>query len=123
MAKQIADLLNTENQLVVRYTEEKVLDSSVNYIYEEADNSIKAFIECKKVQWYQLELCHLTVSPGFRRQGLGKIVINKALEHAKINGAKVVQRTIRDDNTESKSLFFKCGFIQISTLYYHWKWK
>jgi hypothetical protein len=51
IAKQIADLLNTENQLVVRYTEDKVLNSSDNYVYEEADNLIKAFIECKKVQW------------------------------------------------------------------------
>jgi ribosomal protein S18 acetylase RimI-like enzyme len=118
IAKQIADLLNTENQLVVRYTEDKVLNSSDNYVYEEADNLIKAFIECKKVQWYQFEVCHLTVSSDFRGQGLGETVINKALEYAKGNGARVVQCTIRDDNAESKGLFTKCGFVQTSTFYY-----
>ena len=112
-----ANLSNAENQLVVRHTEEKVSDSSGNYVYEEADNFIKASIECKKVQWYQFELCHLTVSPDFRGLGLGKTVIKKALEHAKINGAEVVQCTIRDDNTKSKSLFAKCCFIQTSTFY------
>lgn len=118
IAKQIADLLNSENQLVVNYTEAKILASSENYVYEETDGVVKAFIECKKVQWYQFEVCHLTVSTDFRGQGLGEVVINKALKYTKNNGGRIVQCTIRDDNVKSKGLFTKCAFTQTSTFYY-----
>ncbi|MBL4909895.1 MAG: GNAT family N-acetyltransferase [Alteromonadaceae bacterium] len=118
IARQIAGLLNAENQLVVGYTEEKVLSASDNYVYEAVDGVIKAFIECKKVQWYQYEVCHLTVAPDFRGQGLGEVVINKALSYAASLGARIVQCTIRDDNGASKGLFAKCSFAQTSTFYY-----
>ena len=41
IAKQIAELLNQENQLTVNYTTVKILESAENYIYEESNGAVK----------------------------------------------------------------------------------
>lgn len=118
-AKQIADLLNKENQLVVQYTEEKVLTTKDNYLFElDENNEVISCIECKKVQWYQFEVCHLTVSPNHRRKGLGQKILDKAITHAKKNRGRIVQCTIREDNKASSGLFSNNGFNKVSTFYY-----
>ena len=119
IAKQIASLLNSENQLVMEYTEDKVLDASDNFIYEANDsNVIVSCIECKKVQWYQFEVCHLTVNPDYRGKGEGKKVLQKALEFAKNNRGRIVQCTIREGNEASAALFKSCGFSEVSKFHY-----
>ena len=119
IAKQIATLLNSENQLVVPYTEKKVLDNKNNYLFEVNDNDdVLSFIECRKVQWYQYEVCHLTVNPSHRRSGLGKKILEKAISHAKANRGRIIQCTIREKNTKSTSLFSKNGFLKTSKFYY-----
>lgn len=106
IAKQIADLLNSENQLVVAYTEKKILANSDTYLYELGEgNEVLSCIECKRVQWYQYEVCHLTVSPNHRGSGHARRILNKAIEHAKDNGGRIVQCTIRENNAESSGLF------------------
>ncbi len=118
-AKQVADLLNSENQLVLHYTEEKVLASADHYVYEASEeNKVIAFVECKKVQWYQFEVCHLTVNPGFRGKRYGKRILEKAINHAKSNRGRIVQCTIRDDNEASARLLEKSGFQKVSKFFY-----
>lgn len=119
IAKQIAELLNKENQLVIPYTEEKILSSSNNYLFEiNNKNEVLCCIECKKVQWYQFEVCHLTVNPNHRNNGHGQKILDKALNHAKKNSGRVVQCTIREDNKASAGLFSKNGFNKVSIFYY-----
>ena len=118
-AEQIASLLNSENQLVILYTADKIISSSDNFIYKLDDNeNITAFVEVKKIQWYQYEICHLTVSPVQRGKGLGNSVLNEAELKAKKGGGKILQCTIREDNTISQSLFKKNGFIKTLVFYY-----
>lgn len=119
IAKQIAELLNSENQLVVPYTEQKVISNNDNYLFEvNNDGEVISCIECKKVQWYQFEVCHLTVNPNHRRNGQGEKILNKAIEHAKANRGRIVQCTIRENNQKSSGLFEKNGFKKVSTFYY-----
>jgi len=119
IAKQIAELLNSENQLVIPYTEQKIMSNKDNYLYEVNDSDeVLSCIECKKVQWYQYEVCHLTVNPSQRRNGYGQKILKKAIDHAKANRGRVVQCTIREDNKESSGLFEKSGFSKVSVFYY-----
>jgi ribosomal protein S18 acetylase RimI-like enzyme len=119
IAKQIAELLNRENQLVIPYTEEKILSTAENYLFESNEgNEVLCCIECKKVQWYQYEVCHLTVNPNYRKKGLGQKILDKAIEHSQSNRSRVVQCTIREDNIASKGLFSKNGFNNVSVFNY-----
>lgn len=119
VAKQIADLLNSENQLVVPYSEQKVKSNKDNYLFEINDsNEVLSCIECKKVQWYQYEVCHLTVNPNHRGKGQGQKILNKAIAYAKANRGRIVQCTIRENNLASAGLFKKIGFSKVSTFYY-----
>jgi ribosomal protein S18 acetylase RimI-like enzyme len=119
IAKQIAELLNSENQLVIPYTEEKILSAADNYLFEMDDeNKVLCCIECKKVQWYQFEVCHLTVSPSYREGGYGQKILDKAINHSRENRGRVVQCTIREDNVASIGLFSKNGFNKVSVFYY-----
>jgi ribosomal protein S18 acetylase RimI-like enzyme len=119
IAKQIAELLNSDNQLVVPYTEQKLTSNKDHYLFEATeDGEVISCIECKKVQWYQFEVSHLTVNPNHRRKGQGEKILNNATEHAKSNRGRIVQCTIRENNQASSVLFEKNGFVKVSTFYY-----
>ncbi|MEZ8067514.1 GNAT family N-acetyltransferase [Vibrio sp. FF145] len=119
IAEQISNLLNEENQLVVNYTANKILESKENYIYEEENGVVKGFLECKKVQWYQTEVCHLTVKKDFRGKGLSTLLINKALDHSVTNlNARIIQCTIREGNEASEGAFNKAEFAKVASFYY-----
>jgi GNAT superfamily N-acetyltransferase len=102
-AKQIANLLNSRNQLVRNYDANIVMVRGDDFIYELKDDSVVGCIEVKKVQWYQWEVCHLTVLPENEGQGLGSLMIRKAEERAKNGGARIIQCTIRVGNAEIMS--------------------
>lgn len=119
IAQQIADLLNNENQLVIPYTAQKIISQKGNYLFEaNAQNEVLVCIECKKIQWYQFEVCHLTVNPKSRRRGYGHSILGKAIDHAILNNGRIIQCTIRKNNSASASLFLKNGFEKTSTFYY-----
>ena len=109
-AKQIAQLLNARNQLQGGYTTERVLEHAENYLFELRDDVVVACVEVKKVQWYQWEICHLSVSENYERQGLGKKLIGRAENKAKSGAARIIQCTIRVGNEASEQTFRRCGY-------------
>jgi N-acetylglutamate synthase-like GNAT family acetyltransferase len=115
-ADQIAQLLNTQNELTIHYTAEKVLASQDQYIVRLGENKIVVgAIEVKKVQWYQCEIDHLSVHPDVKRQGVGTWLIQRAEARAKELNARVAQCTIRVGNEASENLFKKFGFVATVT--------
>ena len=118
-AGQIAELLNTRNQLTKLYNANRILKSADDYEFLLDDNEkVIAAVMIKKVQWYQWEICHLSVSEAFERQGFGTKLINKAEIKAKKGGARIIQCTIRENNIPSKAIFGKSGFRHVATFYY-----
>jgi ribosomal protein S18 acetylase RimI-like enzyme len=109
-AEEIAQLLNARNQLQVAYTPAKVQQDADNYLFELDDGAVVACVEVKKVQWYQWEICHLSVSEKHERQGLGKRLIRRAEDKAKSGAARIVQCTIRVGNEASEQTFRRCGY-------------
>lgn len=117
-AKQIATLLNERNQLTVRSTSRSVLDHSEDYIYRTSQTgNILGCVEVKRVQWYQAEILHLTVRTDEEGNGHAKAMLAEADLAARKFNARLLQCTIREDNTASISLFLSCGFIQVSRFY------
>ena len=117
-ARQIAELLNSRNQLVRNYDANMILGKANDFLYELKDDIVVACIEAKKVQWYQWEVCHLTVAPKSEGQGLGSLMILKAEERAKNGGARIIQCTIRAGNAESERAFERNGYSRVSEFYY-----
>ena len=117
-AKQIADLLNQRNQLTDKYYADKILELANNYEYltDENDNIIAA-VQIKKVQWYQWELCHLTVSPAHEGKEYAKRLIKEAEKKAIKGRARIIQCTIRENNEPSQRLFSKNGYKNVSTFF------
>jgi len=118
-ADAIAHLLNTQNQLISKYDGKKVLRTAGEFLYRSGTKDpIIACVELKKVQWYQFEICHLTVHPDYQRQGHAYSLINEAEQQAIAAGARVLQCTIREGNRGSEQLFAKSNFVQTSKFYY-----
>ncbi len=116
VAAQIANLLNTQNQLTIPYTAERVLHYEDDYVVRLGENSeVMGVVETKIVQWYQCEIDHLSVHPEFKRQGVGSGLIEAAEDRAREFGARITQCTIRVGNTASESLFKKHGYGPTAT--------
>jgi GNAT superfamily N-acetyltransferase len=109
-AEQVAALLNRRNELSENYTAEAVLRHSGLYEYEVIDGRIAACVERKKVQWYQWEIRHLSVTEDLERKGVAYAVYSRAESAARAGGACILQCTIRHGNGESERFFRRQGF-------------
>jgi ribosomal protein S18 acetylase RimI-like enzyme len=111
VAKQVADLLNMQNQLTVPYTAAKVLEHQDRYLVRFSDKpQLIGTVEVKKVQWYQCEIDHLSVYPDAQGQGIAKELLQEAESRAKQLGARIAQCTIKVGNKASEGLFTKFGY-------------
>lgn len=117
-AEQIAVLLNTQNQLTIQYTADRVLEHQDNYLVRlDATGQVVACAELKKVQWYQFELLHVTVAQQNQRQGHARALVVEAENRAIHLDARILQCTIRAGNTASEELFKLSGFESVSHFY------
>jgi ribosomal protein S18 acetylase RimI-like enzyme len=108
IAQQIADLLNSQNQLTVPYTASKIIARQDGYIVRcDDEGKVLGAVEFKKVQWYQCEIDHLSVAPNSKRRGIGSWLLQEAEARASDIGARIAQCTIRVGNAESEGLFRK----------------
>lgn len=116
IAAQVADLLNTQNQLTIQYDAKRVLNHAERYVVRLNDKEeVQGCIEVKRVQWYQGEIDHLSVHPNARCKGLGTALLSEAEARAKELGVRIAQCTIRVGNVESESLFKKNGYTATVT--------
>jgi GNAT superfamily N-acetyltransferase len=117
-ATQIANLLNERNQLARVYAADDVLAAADDYEYEVRDNHVVGCVERRRVQWYQWEVRHLSVSPDFEGKGVAFAVYRRA-EAAAIRGrACLLQCTIRRGNEESERFFRRQGFTEVSAFHF-----
>src|SRR5438105_4365827 len=117
-ADAIATLLNERNQLVHRYTGQEVLDNADTYEYDVRDGRVAACVECKRVQWYQWEVRHLSVRKEFEGKGVAFAVYARAESTALKGGARLLQCTIRAGNEDSEGFFRRQGFRNVGAFYY-----
>lgn len=118
IATQIAALINSQNQLVVECTLEKVLAEEKDYLWEMNADLVIGTVRIRKIQWYQAEISHLSVHPDRRRSGIGTKLLKRAEGRAVSLGACIMQCTIREFNAASIGLFTKHGFISVTDFFY-----
>jgi N-acetylglutamate synthase-like GNAT family acetyltransferase len=95
-ASQIAELVNAHNQLNVRYDADRVLRSEGTYFFELSETGdVIACVELRRVQWYQLEIDHLTVAPAARARGHAFGLLQRCEAYARERGGRLLQCTIR----------------------------
>lgn len=117
-AKQIATLLNERNKLVNEYSPDDVLAKEQNYVYLDEKSTIIACAESKKVQWYQWEICHVSVDKTYEGKELGSKILKLAEKKAIEGGAKILQCTIRSNNESSLRLFLAKGYTKTTSFFY-----
>ena len=116
-AGQIAQLLNKRNELTRKYSATMVLDHAESYLYLKQEAEVLACIRLSRVQWYQVEIHHLTVAETYEGRGYGRKLVRRALTQAMEKGARIAQCTIREGNIRSEGLFVSEGFARTSAFF------
>ena len=113
-AAQIATLLNARNQLTVPYDTARVLKSADQYLFRVIEGRVVAAVELKNVQWYQGEVCHLSVHKDVEGKGYARNLFAEVERRAAARGFRILQCTIREGNKDSEDFFTKAGFKPVS---------
>lgn len=111
-AREIAALINERNELARTYTAGDIIREASNYEYEVRDGKVVACVERQKVQWYQWEICHLSVPTEWEGKGVAFAVYQRAEAAARSGGGCVFQCTIREGNKRSEKFFSTAGLPQ-----------
>ncbi len=61
----------------------------------------------------EAELLTIATDPGFRRQGLGRLLMDRIEQHARSHGARVVHLELAEDNSAALALYLACGFAPV----------
>lgn len=117
-AREIAALINERNELARTYTAGDIIREASNYEYEVRDGKVVACVERQKVQWYQWEICHLSVPTEWEGKGVAFAVYQRAEAAARSGGGCVFQCTIREGNKRSEKFFRRQGFLKVGAFLY-----
>ncbi len=118
VAEQIAILLNTQNQLTVKYDTQQILEAAHEYIYEiDDDDVLIACMQLKSVQWYQVEICHVSVNKINHQYGAAYRLLDKAIIDSREKNVHLLQATVNQSNGVPQKFLQKFNFTQTSTFY------
>ena len=98
------------------------------YILEENNEIVSAFALCNSnagegyVKWQNkhakaLYIDRFGVNINYLRKGIGSLMLNKAIDTAKDNGAEYVRLFVVDINKPAINLYIKSGFNRIDGIY------
>ena len=65
--------------------------------------------------WYAADQAHIVsvgVADGYRRRGIGELLLIAAVEHAAARNAETITLEVRKSNTAARALYEKYGFIE-----------
>jgi RimJ/RimL family protein N-acetyltransferase len=117
-AEEIAQLINNRNHLIKNYTFKDILSKKECYVFIKEDNKVIACAASNKIQWYQHEITHVSISEHFEGKGYGSRILALAEKKAIENNVKILQCTIRTNNINSIRLFSKKGYKEVNTFFY-----
>ena len=118
-ADQIAQLLNSNNELKSAYTADQLLRYAHEYkfLQDEDSSDVIAVVQIKKVQWYQHEIVNLTVSPAHSEKNLAKQLLEIAENQAINDSARILQATVRENDQKNINLLKATDFKQVSNFF------
>lgn len=120
VATQIAELLNTHNNLRIKHTGLSILATNTHYLIEQSivDEKISV-VGCVGLEYTDQDMTlikHLCVHPKMRRQGIAFKLLNSAI--ASIN-TTFAHMNIRSTNYPSLSLAEKAKFLIVTYKHEH----
>ena len=65
--------------------------------------------------WYAADQAHIVsvgVADGYRRRGIGELLLIAAVEHAVAKGTETITLEVRESNAAAQALYAKYGFIE-----------
>jgi ribosomal protein S18 acetylase RimI-like enzyme len=81
------------------------------------------FINFSTFKAKQLVNIHdFSVSPDFRKKGIGKAMLEKIIEYCKEKGYCKVTLEVRNDNFQAQTLYKNIGFIECNPPMYFWEY-
>lgn len=86
----------------------------------EIDGVIAGYI----VYWIifeQAQVASIAIDPTFRRQGLGKILLERAINHAKEKGAQTFTLEVRPSNLNARALYYTLGFQSLHRVKHYYE--
>lgn len=95
IAKQIADLINSGRQLYLYQTAQTILNNNIRYILELSGTTVIGVVGLEQLRPNVTEIKHLVVHPAYRRKGMGRKLLLKAVEAA---STEFVYGLVRSDN-------------------------
>jgi ribosomal protein S18 acetylase RimI-like enzyme len=107
IAKQVANLINVNNQLSFKRRSVDVIQSRINYVVETHGKLVIAAVGIDRQSFTFSEIKHLVVRPEWRRKGVGRFVAKRAIELVE---TPLMYCTVRADNPASVQLFEGLGF-------------
>ena len=111
--RQIRRAAKDSRQIIwVRGSNEWVAMPLHGYIYQDGERIIGnvTLVPYRKAgQWIYL-ICNVAVHPDFRRQGIGRLMTLKGLEHIRRQKAQAAWLQVRDDNQPAIHLYETLGF-------------
>jgi len=113
IASQAAAMLNGGGQLKWHVTTNSILHSNTNYIIELDRELLIAIIGMEKKTDGITELKHLCVHPRYRKQGLGRKMLEKGIEQSKTG---FVYGIVRSDNLSNIRNNIRVGMLPALTL-------
>lgn len=121
---QIANLLNAQNQLTIHYQKQDILKNFNNYIvFVDSIRSMKVtgFIQVKKLNYYSVEITHLSVHPDFQGNALGVQLLDAAEDRSsKLDmNIHILTATVRKNNIASRKIFDSQEWIKIKEFTNH----
>ena len=82
VASQIADLINSGHQLLIKLSSHSVLGSQIKYIVELDEDKVIGVIGLEQQKINVTELKHLCVHPDYRNKGIGKKLLECGIRSA-----------------------------------------
>ncbi len=121
--KEYAAWLNID--LSFQHFDEELLEIKTMYAPPEGgiilckkNNDFIACVAIRKINNETAELKRMFVKPAYQGQGIGKILLNKAIELAKAAGYSCIKLDTLDYMTPAINLYKQYGFYEIPA-YYH----
>jgi len=115
---------NEFKKLYIEWIEKSILDKNTRTLVYRQDSTIKGFITYKKID-ETITIGLFAVNENYRKQGIGKVLINYVINDAFNNGIKIIKVSTQIENENACFFYEKNNFKIYSkeNIYHLWSTK